>query len=435
MKRIPREAWWLVGIILAMLGVTVALEGGNPEVATDSLMPSRTTYSNREGGLRALYLTLEKLDYRVSRWRRPFLEGLLPAGTLVVVEPTASLAGSEWSTLHRWVAQGNTLVFCAEYSRLGGEFSGGPGAALAEEPPMRYAAPSQPTYLARQVARLRLKSRARLALPALVEERGEKRGGEQESAFPEGTQEWRRTLAESAPVFRDEEGVAVTYARLGRGNVIVLCSPWTLSNEGLAHADNLPFVLNGVGAPSRGPVFFDEYHHGYGENLAWALLPTPVRWGLAELLLAGCVLVYARSRRFGRIIPLLRASRERSEFLGTMTAVLRQGEASRLAVRTAYQAAMHRLHKQLGLPETAEVEVLGQAARRADPKGGARLQTALERCRAAVGGAARPSEAAAVGLVRALDEAERELAWTGSRSGTEEGKSGPAGGGPGTERK
>ncbi len=37
---------------------------------------------------------------------------------------------------------------------------------------------------------------------------------------------------------------------------------------------NHPEVLNAIGA--RGPVLFDEYHHGYRDQLAWGLLPLPL---------------------------------------------------------------------------------------------------------------------------------------------------------------
>ncbi len=92
-----------------------------------------------------------------------------------------------------------------------------------------------------------------------------------------------------------------------------------------------------------------------------------------------------------------------------MTALLCKGEAARLAVRTAYEAARRRLRRELGLPEAADLEELGQAARRVNTAQGARLQTALEHCQEAIHSPVRVSEAQAVALVRELDEAEKNL--------------------------
>ncbi len=186
----------------------------------------------------------------------------------------------------------------------------------------------------------------------------------------EVSKEWREAWAASVPAFADKDGLAVTYTPIGKGRLITICSPWSLSNEGIAHADNLPFVLDALGGSKDTQVVFDEYHHGYGENVAWALTPTWARWALAQFALAFLLLVYASSRRFGRIVPLLPETRERSEFLTTMTALLRKGEASRLAVRTAYEAALRRLRRELGLPDGADLEEVGRAARRVESAAG-----------------------------------------------------------------
>ena len=118
--------------------------------------------------------------------------------------------------------------------------------------------------------------------------------------------------------------------------------------RGLGAGGQLHLRAQRPGRARKRPILFDEYHHGFAENLAWALTPTWSRWALAQFLVAFGVLVYARSRRFGRVVPLLRESRERNEFLTTMTALLRQGEASRLAVRTAYEAAQQRAAERVG---------------------------------------------------------------------------------------
>ncbi len=417
MRRIPREVWWLLALTAVMALVAAGLSGGSSDRDQNGLDPTRTTYNNSPGGLQALYLTLGKLGYRVQRWPRPLAGEALPPGTILLAEPTTPLAALEWEALYAWVQRGNTLLFCAEESRLGDtDFLSDDLPFSEEEPRRRAVPPSQPTSLAQGVTRLQVRTSTALETPkASTPARRKGKGKKQDgpafpfASAPRASESWGRVRARAVPVFARDGQAVVSYARVGKGSVIISASPWSFSNEGIGGEDNLRFVCNALGAPGKKSVFFDEYHHGYGENLAWALVPRPVRWALGQLLLAFAILVYARGRRFGRVVPLLRESRERSEFLGTMTALLRKGEATRLALRTAHEAALHRLRRQLGLPEEAGVAEVAQAARRLDEKGALRLQAALEHTQAALQKTERLPEGRVMSLIRELDEAERTL--------------------------
>ncbi len=269
MKRVPREVWWLVGIIVVMVIIAGVMTSSNAALQNES-NPSRSTYSNGVGGLRALYLTLEQLGYHVSRWRRPIAGRDLPNGVFVLVEPIQGvpIASSEWDRLYRWIADGNTAFLASEHLQPGGSWDSGGGDIFSTQPPRRYALPVQPSYLAQKVAVLRSQARNRLSL--------------EPPSKDEVSEEWRQAWGASVPAFADTDGLVVTYTPIGKGRLVTICSPWSLSNEGLAQADNLPFVLNVLGAPKGTQVVFDEYHHGYGENVAWALTPTWARWALAQ---------------------------------------------------------------------------------------------------------------------------------------------------------
>ena len=208
---------------------------------------------------------------------------------------------------------------------------------------------------------------------------------------------------------RDREGTVVACASIGKGRVVLFGSPWSMCNDGIAREDNLTFVLNVLGPPGRQPVYFDEYHHGYGKNLLWQITPLPIKLGAAQALLAFLIIIYARSRRFGRIVPLDRGGRQRSEFLGTMTSLLRKGHATGLAVRTAYDTAMERLRLEFGLSSEAGPAELAQAARRLNPTAGERLAAALQQCQDALATRERLSDARALAVVRGLDEAVRSV--------------------------
>ena len=436
--RIPREVWWIAGLTVVM-AVIVGLLGVGQQARPEQARFVRTTYTTSKFGLRALYLTLDGLGYQVRRYQRPFNASLPGKGTMVVVDPIRPLLPPEWRALRRWVEQGHTLLLAGDlalpFSEGGPLLSSssdvlatqqadftvrasGSSAGLHSLPSsvfdrtVTYARPTQPTYLSRGVSRLAIQADAHLVIPEPEGRKQHKRRKDLVSGLVEKglfANDLAEALRGAAPVFRDDEGAVVSYARVGRGTVILLGSPYSLANEGIAKADNLIFALNALGPASAGPIYFDEYHHGFGEGVVWGLLPLPVKVMLAQLLLAFVVLAYARSRRFGRIIPLESGARERSEFLGTMTVLLRKGGATRLALRTAHDGARRRLRQQLGLPAEADGEEIARAAARVNPESREKLKTALERAQAALASTSELSEARAMTLIRELDAAEQSV--------------------------
>jgi uncharacterized protein DUF4350 len=107
----------------------------------------------------------------------------------------------------------------------------------------------------------------------------------------------------AVPLLDDEEGaVAMALVPHGKGWVVVLTAPDLASNQWLAREDNAQLWLSTLGVMSRrGPVVFDEYHHGFTAERSVAELAT--RYGLhfaiGQLLLGLC-LWGAALRRFGR---------------------------------------------------------------------------------------------------------------------------------------
>ncbi len=133
------------------------------------------------------------------------------------------------------------------------------------------------------------------------------------------------------PLLGDNLGTTVAFSRWGRGGVVVLSDSWPLANQGIARDDNFVLVLNALRRRDPGrrlTVTFDEYHQGYGKAPGiLSLLGMPARLGLAQLGLAFLLLLFAVSRRFGRPVPLVEGGRERSEYLSSMSALLRRGRA------------------------------------------------------------------------------------------------------------
>lgn len=410
--RVPREAWWLAGLIAVMVVVAAVARGGGAPSTNEYL--NRTTYSRAPWGVRALYLTLEELGYDARRLRAPFAAATLPRqGALVMVGPAMPVTTHEWRALYRWVAAGHTLFLAGDWMLPSFEWS---YPAIEEEfdlAPLSRARPVQPTYLARDVERLAVRAAWRINRPgaAMSDEEPPPRAcpGGACSVAGEPPDRLGEALRRAVPLFTDHKGTVAAYSRIGKGAVVVLCGGWSLSNDGIGTADNLTFTLNALGPPRAGPVYFDEYHHGYGEQLLWTVMPLPVKLGLAQLALAVLVVMYARSRRFGAIIPLDRGRRERSEFLGTMTALLRKGQATRLALRTAYEAALQDLRVALGVAADANAAQIAEAAARVSEPAAEELGQVLRQCRGALEGPETLTEARALGLVRQLDGAVRGI--------------------------
>ncbi|HUT75385.1 MAG TPA: DUF4350 domain-containing protein [Armatimonadota bacterium] len=404
--KVPREAWWLAGLVIAILLLGHFVVRGAPP---QSAAARRTTYSTAPDGMLAFFLTLRELGYDARRLHVPFGDSTLPRGaSLVVAEPLVPVTEREMAALKRWVAKGHTLVLAGEdfAQRTTAAF---PQADLLEEPPVTYARPAQPTYLAQGVKRLAVCAYRRIAVPARPRSAAAGQADADRRWFAPRPGATEDALQAAIPVFADAEGTVVAYAHLGEGRVIFLSSPWSLSNEGIRRADDLIFAINALGARPGGAVYFDEYHQGYGQNVAWGLIPLPLKLALANLLVGILLVLYARGRRFGAPTPLDARRRERSEFLGTMTALLRAGHATRLAVRTALEHAVQGLRLETGLAPSAQYAELVRAVSRINPDAAPRLESALRRCQTALDGRGTLSEAQAVALVRELDDAVRSV--------------------------
>lgn len=91
----------------------------------------------------------------------------------------------------------------------------------------------------------------------------------------------------------------------GQGEVVVVGAPELAMNKALARADNAQFWRALLGQVStRGPVRFDEFHHGFTEDRSIADFAARfgLQFALAQLVLGVCLWALAL-RRFGRPQP------------------------------------------------------------------------------------------------------------------------------------
>ncbi len=119
-----------------------------------------------------------------------------------------------------------------------------------------------------------------------------------------GVQVWAAAPESEQILVNDTgEALAVTYP-LGEGTVVLVADSSVFSNEYLDEADNAAFAVAVLGDR---PAVFDEYSHGYIDDLVTEpLLPRSWRWTLYLLAAATVVFLIAAGRRLG---PPERATR------------------------------------------------------------------------------------------------------------------------------
>ncbi len=130
--------------------------------------------------------------------------------------------------------------------------------------------------------------------------------------------------------------------------VVWLADPHPITNGGIGEADNATFAT--VLAARNGPVFFDEYHHGYvsGGGL-WDRLGDG---GRAAVLLAAAALVVAllaASRRLGPPVPEPAAPlAHTTEWLAPLAELFRKAGARADALQTLAEGLRRALARRHG---------------------------------------------------------------------------------------
>lgn len=142
------------------------------------------------------------------------------------------------------------------------------------------------------------------------------------------------------PLLANAQGMVALAYRVGRGEVIAITAPALFGNAALRNADNLRFAYNVIAG--HGDAAFDEYVHGYDDNLSlWAALPNPVRaaaWIVVAIVLLALI---------GANVPfapphLVTAPDERdsSDYITAMAELLRRSRARPPDEDVIWQAAI-----------------------------------------------------------------------------------------------
>lgn len=262
----------LVGLAIAL----VAAYWGVVELSEDYYLvdaPPGSVLSSADEGFKVLFAYLDELGMDPARLET--FDELPQGGTIVVAasqplekEPTPA----EERRLLEWVERGGRLVLVGHYAgtvlgdALGSATGGEREATLSMLVPSAYA---------QDVERVRV-------------------GGER---VLEAGPEWVTHTKDSA-------GQVLVSRAQGAGELFWLSSPLPLSNLGIAEVDNAR--LGTLLVAGGGPVYFDEYHHGFVKGGGiWERLGAGGRSGVVLAGLGLVVLLYAVSRRPGPPIEVL----------------------------------------------------------------------------------------------------------------------------------
>lgn len=334
---------------LILVGVAIALVvayWGIVELSEDYYLvaaPPGSVFSSADEGFKILYAYLGELD--IERDRLESFDELPSEGTIVVA---ASLplekrpSTNEIRLLNEWVRDGGRLVLVGRYAgQMAGDTLGATtGAGRLTTLPLIL-----PSVYAHGVGKIEV---------------GEERVLEAGAMWV--------THA------KDDAGQALVSRVQGAGEVVWLSSLLPLSNEGIGQADNarLATLLTAV----SGPVYFDEYHHGFVKGGGvWERLGAGGRGASLLAMLGLAVLLYSASRRPGPPIevPVEPAARG-GAYIASLAELYRKAGARTQALESlagGLRAALARRYGSVeaGMARHAQVEtVLGLLGKEMDEK-------------------------------------------------------------------
>ena len=144
------------------------------------------------------------------------------------------------------------------------------------------------------------------------------------------------------PLLANARGVVATRSAYGKGEVVAVTAPSLFANAHVGERDNATFAYDAIAG--HGPIAFDEYVHGYDDDMTfWQALPVPVR-GALVLVAAVVVLALAGANLpFAPPVPLEPPDeRDTSAYLRSMAALMRRARAASAAIAAVCADARRR---------------------------------------------------------------------------------------------
>jgi len=382
----------LVFVLILFIGGNVWLAGrGARQASGVELFPNASAFNRGPSGLSGLYATCRSMGIDVRTWRRSW-EALPPQARVLVVAlpfpPTERLGREEPAALKAWLRRGGTILVVGHDPDVSAALGLRARAGTSERRAVR---PAAPTALMSGVESLQL-------------------SGER----------WAGVLPPAVIHAADRRGPAVASRPVGSGWVVAIADADALSNAHIAEGDNLLVPLNLFAAPAgAGPVYFDEYHHGFRERqtLAGLLTRPPALWVTLQVVFALALLLHAASRRFGPPLPLITppARRSSSEYVAAMASLFRRAGHRRVVLDTLAQSFRRDVSRALGIPAAGSPDEFAESAARRTGVDKERIRRALAVCEDGTGVARQggrgpgPKEGVLVWAGAELESLRREM--------------------------
>jgi hypothetical protein len=364
-RRIDRRVVVFVGVMVALVvGYGFAL--GFAEAGALAGAPPGSTFNDRGDGAQVLLSYLGGLGVDVETLRQ--FEELPGGGTIVLIaaEPLELEATRvEGRRLRSWAEAGGRVVLVGPYAR---DVFYGTSIGIDEGPVGREGrmSPVQASAYAQDVEDVSVGAERLLASDTV----------------------WIAHL-------KDSSGSALASRAIGDGEIVWLASARPATNEGIGEADNARLVT--LLAAQSGPVYFDEYHHGYAQGQGlWRRLGAGGRAAALLGVIAVTIAIAASARRLGPAIPVPDARPARTgAYIAQLAALYRKAGAYEEALTSLADGLKAALARRYGTIEAGRAR--NEEARDALE----RVQAVIERDRI--------EEETFVETARALTRARRDV--------------------------
>jgi hypothetical protein len=418
-------------VILGLLVILNTITYVKQQKVNDSeLMANRSTYHSGPTGTRALYDLLSESGHKVMRWRETTGKLLGESGnqvrTFVVVGKTQlPFTEEDANNLIAWVQSGGRLVLIDRQPdeqllpKSGNwslstsqfdtpEFSLDPLDTKQMTDKITALQPVQPTIYTQDVEAV-MPSRFAARIRAVAQKPAKEEHADEYDDEAVTISDQKAT----APVVHigDRDGGLVVDYSIGLGRIVVLGDPYVVANNGISLRNNLQLAINTL-TSAEGLVAFDEYHQGRGitqNEFASYFAGTPVLAIGAQVVILILLVLWTRSRRFARPLPLAQVDRRSSlEFVASMSELQERSRAFDLAVENIYSRTRRVLARFAGVDyNSPRSEVAARVAMRSTVDAH-NLETLMRQCEETINGAPT-SWRQAIDLVRRLREVERTL--------------------------
>jgi hypothetical protein len=366
----PRDRKLLLGsaVVFILLIVGAVIFGG--EAGQKQEAP--TSYSTASGGAKGAYLLLGQSGYNVQRWEKPLVD-LPKTATVILADPMEAPTRQERESLGNFLSDGGRIIATGMFS----------GTFLPEND-------SVPDMLLGMTSK-----KVSAVSPSAITRAAPEITIDPQARWP--------SYSAAYALYGDGDEVVVVKYPYGRGEVLWWAAATPLTNAGLKEPGNLEFLLACLGG-TKSPILWDEYIHGYREDLGSSVAHSPLKWLLLQLALLGLAVVATFSRRSGPLsAPVTDVRLSPLEFVQTLGGLYENAGTASVAVDICYQRFRYWLTRRLGVANNISSNDLESAVRDRWAHKDEHFGAILRRCESAK---ADPylGETEALHLVQELDQ-------------------------------